>query len=175
MTSVELLNKIDKLPKLFDKLLDLQEELKKYSDMCGASIVYNIPNELIVYAELNKKEFEKILKAKSDKINGFDVIQRGKYIWRNITEGVQIRENCKESAPIEIEEIADKLETINQEFIDNLQIHLCTNTIFLTFRIDDNDKDEFVKKFNDLFKQDIKTNTIEEVKYKDVEFHIGIY
>ena len=170
-----MLDKINKLPKLFDELIDLQEEIEKYSDICGASIVYNTPNELIVYVALNKKEFEKILKAKSNKINGFDVIQRDKYIWKNMTEGIQIRENCKESAPTEIEEIADKLEIISQEFIGGLQIHLCANTIFLTFLIDDNDRDEFVKKFNDLFKQDIKVNTIEDVKYKDVAFQIGIY
>ena len=170
-----MLNKIDKLPMLFDELVNLQEELKKYSNICGASIVYNTPNELLVYVALNKKEFEKILKTKSNKINDFDVIQRGKYTWRNTSEGAQIRENCKESAPIEIEEIADKLETIGQEFIGSLQIHLCANIIFLTFCIDDNDRDEFVKKFNDLFKQDIKVNTIEDIKYKDVEFHIGVY
>ena len=170
-----MLNKIDKLPMLFDELIDLQEELKKYSNICGANIVYSTPNELIIYVTLNKKEFEKVLKAKSNKINGFDIIQRDKYTWKNMTEGIQISENCKESVPTEIEEIADKLETINQEFIDNLRIHLGTNIIFLTFCIDDNDRDEFVKKFNDLFKQDIKVNTIEEIKYKDVEFHIGIY
>ena len=170
-----MLNKIDKLPMLFDELVNLQEELKKYSNICGANIVYRTPNELIIYVTLNKKEFEKILKTKSNKINGFDIIQRDKYTWKNMTEGIRISENCKESVPTEIEEIADKLETINQEFIDNLRIHLGTNIIFLTFCIDDNDRDEFVKKFNDLFKQDIKVNTIEDIKYKDVEFHIGVY
>ena len=112
-----MLNKIDKLPMLFDALIDLQEELKKYSNICGANIVYSTPNELIIYVTLNKKEFEKVLKAKSNKINGFDIIQRDKYTWKNMTEGIRISENCKESVPTEIEEIADKLETINQEFI----------------------------------------------------------
>ena len=80
-----MLNKIDKLPMLFDELVNLQEELKKYSNICGANIVYSTPNELIIYVTLNKKEFEKVLKAKSNKINGFDIIQRDKYTWKNMT------------------------------------------------------------------------------------------
>ena len=126
-----MLNKIDKLPMLFDALIDLQEELKKYSNICGANIVYSTPNELIIYVTLNKKEFEKVLKAKSNKINGFDIIQRDKYTWKNMTEGIRISENCKESVPTEIEEIADKLETIEAVVQEDPSIILIPSTTFL--------------------------------------------